>query len=230
MPEESSLRYPPLHRGLFQAMLVVMRLLIRLLTRLHVSGQENAPLEGPVLFVTNHLHHLDAPIVGASLPRMGYVLAAEKYQGHIFGPILRIGGAIFINRGEADRRALRQALNALEDGYSLSVAVEGTRSRSGTLAEGKSGAAYFATRTGVPIVPVVVWGTEKIIPSWLRLRRAEVFVRFGEPFHLPEGRARSADLDTYTEQIMLRLAALLPPKYRGVYADHPALQASSDET
>lgn len=230
MSEVSSLRYPPLRRGLFRATLVVMRTLIWLLTRLHISGRENAPLEGPVLFVTNHLHHLDAPVVGSSLPRMGYVLAAEKYQGHIFGPILRIGGAIFINRGEADRRALRQALNALEDGYSLAVAVEGTRSRSGELAEGKSGAAYLANRSGAPVVPVVVWGTEKIIPAWARLRRADVFVRFGEPFYLPEGRARSAELDAYTEQIMLKLAALLPPEYRGRYAEHPALQTSSAET
>ncbi len=103
----------------------------------------------------------------------------------------------------------------------LAVAVEGTRSHSGGLAEGKTGAAYLATRANVPLVPAVTWGTENIIPAWAHLRRADVYVVFGEPFRLPEGRARSAELEAYTEDIMVRLARMLPEQYRGVYREHP---------
>jgi 1-acyl-sn-glycerol-3-phosphate acyltransferase len=229
MTDDADLRYPELNPRHFRLTIAVFKFLIRLLARPHIGGLENVPVEGPVIYASNHLHHLDTPLIGISLPRQGYVLAAEKYQGHIFEPILRVGGAIFINRGEADRRALRQALNVLEDGNALGVAVEGTRSHTGGLAEGKTGAAYLATRSGATIVPLAVWGTEKIIPAWRHLRRADIYVQYGEPIHLPQGRARSAELDVYTEQIMLALARLLPPAYRGVYADHPALAESSPE-
>jgi 1-acyl-sn-glycerol-3-phosphate acyltransferase len=206
-------------------MLAVLRFLVRVLTRLRVEGLEHVPPQGACLIVSNHLHYLDAVVVGVTVPRRCWTLAAEKYEGHLFfGTILKIAGAIFIDRGEVDRGALRQAFNVLEDGYGMAVAVEGTRSKTGALARGKTGAAYLATRTGAPLVPVVVWGTEQIVPAWKRLRRAEVRIVYGPPFYLPEGRARTADLETYTDEIMVTLARMLPEKYRGVYADHPLLQ------
>jgi 1-acyl-sn-glycerol-3-phosphate acyltransferase len=217
-------RYPPLHPWLFRLAAAIMRLLVRLLTRAHIEGLDRIPDSGPLIVVSNHLHYFDTAAVGATLPRPSYVLAAEKYEHHIlFGPILRIAGAIFINRGEADRAALRQARAVLQDDHCLAIAIEGTRSQSGALAEGKQGTAYLATRADAPIIPVVVWGTENIIPAWFRLRRAEVHVVYGEPFRLPAGRARADDLDRYTEQIMIRLARLLPIDYRGVYRGHPLI-------
>lgn len=222
--EPQERRYPPLHPWLFRLAAAIMRLLVNTLTRPHMEGLDNIPDEGRLIVVSNHLHYFDTAAVGISLPRPSYVLAAEKYEDHvIFGPILRIAGAIFINRGEADRAALRQALAVLEDDYCLAIAIEGTRSQTGALAEGKMGTAYLATRSGTPIIPVVVWGTENIIPAWFRLKRAEVHVVYGEPFTLPEGRARTADLARHTERIMLNLARLLPNDYRGVYKDHPKL-------
>lgn len=212
-------RYPPI-KPLFRIVREIIIFLVRLLTRLRVEGVENVPDQGPVIVLSNHLHHLDTPVIGITLPRHTWPLAAEKYEQHwFFAPILRQTGAIFIQRGEVDRKALRQAINVLEDGGCLAVAVEGTRSKTGELSEGKTGAAYLATRTGAACVPVVVWGTEQIIPAWKRLKRAQVTVMYGEPFHLPEGRARSAELNTYTEQIMHRLASLLPEQYRGRYND-----------
>ncbi len=218
-------RYPPVNLWVFNTLVGILRILVKLLTRPHLEGVEHVPREGAVLIVSNHLHHLDVPVVGVTIPRHAYTLAAEKYQNHLFfGTILRLAGAIFIQRGEVDRQALRQATNVLEDGKALAIAVEGTRSRAGELIEGKMGAAYIATRTGVPIVPVVVWGTERIIPAWKRLRRADVYVRYGEPFRLPEGRARSDELAAYTQEIMATLASLLPETYRGVYRGHPLVE------
>ncbi len=217
--------YPPIHGWLYNTMVGIVRVLVKALTRYHVEGLEHIPRQGPLMFVSNHLHHFDTVMIAIVMPRRTWVLAAEKYEKHLlFGPLLRVGGAIFIRRGEVDRKALRAALEVLEDGHCLALAVEGTRSRTGALAEGKAGAAYLATRADVPLVPVVVWGTEKVIPSWFRLRRANVYVRFGPPFRLPAGRARPEELDAYTDEIMTTLAAMLPPEYRGVYRDHPLLR------
>ncbi len=223
--QQDERRYPPVNTRLYNALVGTIRFLVRLLTRPRVEGLENVPRQGPMIVVSNHLHHLDVPVLGVTLPFHVYTLAAEKYQSHpFFGLILRIAGAIHIQRGEVDRHALRQAMNVLEDGLVLAIAVEGTRSRSGALAKGKTGAAYLAARADVPIVPAVTWGTENIIPAWLRLRRAEVTVRYGQPFRLPAGRARSDALEAHTEIIMATLASLLPEDYRGVYTDHPLVQ------
>ncbi len=223
--DQSERRYPPVNHRLYSVLVGAIRLLVRLLTRLRVEGLENIPRQGPMIVVSNHLHHLDVPIMGTALPFHAFALAAEKYQKHLFfGTILRMASAIYIQRGEVDRQALRQASNVLEDGLVLAIAVEGTRSRSGALSEGKMGAAYLAARVDVPIVPVVTWGTENIIPAWFRLRRAEVTVRFGQPLRFPAGRARTAELEARTDEIMATLASLLPEAYRGVYSDHPLVQ------
>lgn len=226
----STRSYRPIRPWLFKPLAAIIRLLVRLLTRPHIEGTEHLPAEGAAIIVSNHLHHFDTAIVGMIVTRPTWALAAEKYEKHpFFGPILRTGGAIFIQRGEVDRRALHTALEVLRDGHCLAVAVEGTRSRTGALSQGKTGAAYLATRANVPLVPVVVWGTEQVIPAWFRLRRADVYVRIGPPFRLPEGRARTAELEAYTDEIMTTLAAMLPAQYRGVYSNHPLLKQKLGE-
>jgi 1-acyl-sn-glycerol-3-phosphate acyltransferase len=111
-------------------------------------------------------------------------------------------------------------LTVLERGEVLGVAPEGTRAdESHALQEAKAGAAYIATRADVPIVPVGIVGTEKIVHNLLRLRRTRVLITFGEPFRLPEvGHVRTQKLHEYTDLIMSRIAELLPEAYRGVYA------------
>ncbi len=217
-------RYPHVNVAFYHAVRVFIRFLVALLVQqVDVQGTENIPQEGAFILATNHLSFLDSPLLFVTVPRIVYLLAGEKYQHHVFAPLLRIAGAIFVQRGEVDRHALRQALNALEDGHCLAIAIEGTRSRTGKMIPGKTGVAYVATRGSVPIVPVVVWGTEKIVPTWKRLRRPEVHVHFGKMIRLPEGHARSRDLDAYTDDIMTTMASMLPEDYRGVYGDHPLL-------
>jgi 1-acyl-sn-glycerol-3-phosphate acyltransferase len=194
--------------------------LIRLLFRLHVEGLENVPEQGSFILVSNHLSYFDSPVVFAVLPRVMTVLAAEKYEQHpVFAPILRIAGAVFIHRGEADRAAIRKVIALLEDDHPLAVAIEGTRSRTGGLGPGKIGAAYFATRADVPIVLAAIHGTEQTRDVWLRLRRPSVHVRFAPPIWLPRKRAHVRELEQYTDDLMITLATMLPPDYRGRYAD-----------
>ncbi len=195
---------------------------MRIVTRLDVEGIENVPLEGPLIIAPNHLHVLDGPVVGAVIPRRQTVLAADKWQGTVAGLMLRIfTNSIFVARGEADRVALGKALAVLKTGQSLTVAPEGTRSRSGGLLPGKNGPVYLASRGPAPIVPVVVWGQERALGDWRRLRRPRIHVRIGRPICLPPeaSRARSEELNQYTDELMLEMARMLPPAYRGHYRD-----------
>ena len=202
----------------------VVRLLLPLLIRLEVEGRENFPEKGPYILVTNHLSVFDTPILLVVCPHTIRAFAAAKHRRNpVYAPLLAMAGSIWVRRGEVDREALRNALEVLRRGEVLGLAPEGTRARGVyALQKGKTGAAYLATRADVPIVPVGVTGTEKVKENFPRLRRTKVRVVIGEPFRLPEsGRVRGPKLHEYTDMIMRRIAALLPPEYRGVYAQPP---------
>jgi 1-acyl-sn-glycerol-3-phosphate acyltransferase len=199
-----------------------VRLVFKLFTDWEVVGLENVPLDGPFISVSNHTHSLDPLLIMGSLPRRLYPLAADKWRRRpVVGQLVGSVGAIFIRRGEVDRRALRRAVEALEQGKVLGIAPEGTRSKAGTLQEGRAGAAYIACLTGVPLLPVGVIGVEKVLGKLRRLRRPQVRVVIGHSFALPplpsKVSGRSKRLREYTTQIMLRIAELLPEEYRGVY-------------
>lgn len=198
-----------------------VRILLHLLAHWHVEGEQYLPRSGAAILVTNHLHRFDAVVVAAMVPRQVTTFAADKYQHDLlFGTLLRLAGnPIWVARGEPDRHALKEALAALERGALLGIAPEGTRSRTGALQQGHDGAAYLAARTGVPLVPMVVWGQEQALRHWRRLRRPHVYAIVGPPITLPPEaqRARAAQLTAYTEQIMRTMAAMMPEAYRGVY-------------
>ncbi len=200
----------------------------RLICRVVVTGRQHIPEQGPLLVVSNHLSSVDPPLVVSLFPaRLRLIgMAAMKHRRDLFiGWLMDRAGVVWVRRGEADRRALRQALEILKSGRLFGIAPEGTRSRTGALIEGRPGAAFLAIKAGVPILPVAVAGTERVFPSLRRLRRATVHVKIGPPFQLPPrgGASRSEHAAHCTELIMTRLASLLPESYRGVYADHPLL-------
>jgi 1-acyl-sn-glycerol-3-phosphate acyltransferase len=213
-----SLRMEPWYRFVRGAIGFVLRLL----ARVEIEGRQHFPSHGPYLMTSNHLHWLDAPIMFVAMPVRGEVWAAEKWEDHFFiGPLFRSLDAIFIRRGEVDRKAIGEAIRRLKAGAVLGLAPEGTRSKTGGLQRGKTGAAYLAFRTGAPPLPGVCYGQEKVFSSLRRGRRARVRVIFGPLIPLPqlEGKPRPDDLRDFTQEIMLRMAAMLPPEYRGVYAD-----------
>ncbi|MBN1657962.1 MAG: 1-acyl-sn-glycerol-3-phosphate acyltransferase [Anaerolineae bacterium] len=209
-------------RGWYRLIRGAVGLLLRLLMRVKVEGREYIRDPGGYMLISNHLHWLDTPILAVVFPYRPYVFAASKWASHFFlGPLLRSTDAIFVRRGEVDRKALRQAFDVLSSGGILGLAPEGTRSKTGALQQGRSGAAYMALRTGVPLLPVVLTGQEKAIPSLRRLRRPTIYVRFGPLFEPPDlqGKATPEQVDAFAQEIMYRLAAMLPPEYRGEYAD-----------
>jgi len=201
--------------------------LFRILTRVEVRGLENLPASGGFILSSNHLSRLDAPLIFILLKgRKLTAFAADTYRPRpFFRAILRSIDVIWVHRGAIGPSTIRYAIHALRNGSAIGVAPEGTRSQSThALIEARDGVSFLAARTGVPILPVAVWGTETIPQLLPRLRRARVFLRIGKPFSLPvRPHARGEELDRYTEDIMCSIAALLPHAYRGVYADHPRL-------
>jgi 1-acyl-sn-glycerol-3-phosphate acyltransferase len=202
--------------------------LLGLFTRRHITGLENVPACGPYIVAANHLSTLDAALVYGLLggPEMkGW--AAEKWERNlVFGSILRLGGSYFIQRGQVDRDAFDFAVEWLRAGHVFGMAPEGTRSHTGGLLQGKTGIAYIAQQSGAPIVPMAHSGTDRALRFWPRLRRLPIDIRIGRTFSLPpvDTNDRSASLRRNADEVMCRLAALLPQSYRGVYADHPRLK------
>lgn len=205
----------------------ILKLIFHLCSRVEVIGQENVPATGGVLLAVNHMSRIDPPLIYILLKRKdATVLAADKYKKYpFFRTLINAVNGIWINREEADIDALRAARDYLRAGGLLGIAPEGTRSRVGSLIRAKTGVAYLADKAGVPIVPVAISGTETAVRQLLRFRRPHIRVHFGKPFTLPpiERRNREECLRRNTDEIMCRIAAMLPPKYWGVYADHPRL-------
>jgi 1-acyl-sn-glycerol-3-phosphate acyltransferase len=200
----------------------LVRFLIQLLLRVEVHGAENIPPGGPCLVITNHLSAIDPPLIMALFPFTITVFAADTHRHEfVAGELMNRIGAIWVRRGEVDREALRAALQVLKEGGVIGIAPEGTRSRTGGLIQGKIGAAYLAAHANVPVLPVVLQGTEIGLPAALLLKRPRITVKIGPAFRLPDsgGRPRRQDLDNATTIMMRTLAQMLAEKYRGVYRD-----------
>jgi len=205
-------------------------LFMRLVSRVDVRGIENIPPGGGFLIAANHLGRLDPILVYYYLDRDNLmVMVAEKYQKVAFFRwfVKQLKG-IFINRFNPDLTALREALTRLKNGDILVMAPEGTRSKSEALIEARNGVSYLASKSGALVVPVAITGSEDrvVYAGWRRLRRAQIKICVGKPFTLPplKGGDREAKLTAFTDEIMCRIAAMLPEKYRGFYRDHPRLK------
>ncbi len=210
--------------------------LMHILYRYEIIGRENFPASGPVIVAVNHLHLLDPLAVAPAIERQIMTLAAEKYIPNlIVGTLLRLAGVIFVHRGEVDREALRSCLNVLSTGRVLAVAPEGTRSKTGAMQWAKPGISYIislvkrAKAINVPIVPIAVFGDERL-RDWLRLKRPSCKVIIGRPFRLPEieGKPTLEQLQEMADLVMIKIGLLLPPSYRGVYAERIAAVESGD--
>jgi 1-acyl-sn-glycerol-3-phosphate acyltransferase len=205
-------------------------MLFNLIARVEATGYEHLPEEGNFVIATNHLGIIDAPLAFYALDRWDlFVLIGEKWEKNRFFRWLgKYFNFIYIDRFNPDIKALRKVMALMDEGKNLVIAPEGTRSRVGALIEGKPGVSYLATRLGQPIVPVGISGTEDkvIFGNLRRLRRSHIVLRAGPAFTLPPlpRENRDAVLKQYTDEIMCRIAALLPEKYHGVYADHPRLK------
>jgi len=201
---------------------LLLRFLMLILLDYEVEGLDNLPQEGPVITAQNHMIFVDTVIGAAFINR--YIVGmskVENYDTPFLGTLFRLYGTFPVRRGEVDRQALRTALKVLREGKVFMAAPEGTRSKTNTLQKGKDGLAYIAVKAGAPIVPIAIWGQEKFWEQLRKLRRTKVKMVMGKLFIFEpgEGKLTRQQLSQMTDEMMYRLAALLPPEYRGYYSD-----------
>jgi 1-acyl-sn-glycerol-3-phosphate acyltransferase len=206
----------------------IVRFFMTLIADIEIKGIEKLP-EGNVIVAANHLGRLDTAALLCILDREDIIMpVAEKYKNHpLYGAIGRAANAIWLNRFEADYSAFRQILDRMKQGGILVIAPEGTRSKTEALQEGKMGVAFLAGKSGYPVLPVAVTGTEdrRVIANLKRFRRSRITATAAELIYidLPKGKGREEAMRQATDEIMCQIAALLPEKYWGVYANHPRL-------
>jgi len=175
-----------------------------------VTGREYIPKTGGLIVAANHFSLLDPPVLGAALPRKVRFMAKEElFRNAAFGYIITRLGAFPVRRGAPDRTAIRTALNLLEKGELLGMFPEGTRSKTGRLGEAEPGLALLAHRSGVPVVPAAIKGTNELFGSKFL---PQVIVRFGKPLAPPSGRLDKETMDSYGRKVMAEIAALLTEK------------------
>jgi len=194
-----------------------------LIYRVDAAQLARVPARGPLIVICNHVNFLEVSVIYTRLePRAVTGFAKiEAWDSASLGWLLDVWGAIPIRRGEVDMSAIRHGVAALEDGQILAITPEGTRSGHGRLQSGHPGVVLMALLSGAPLLPLVHYGGEQYRQNLPHLRRTDFHVLVGQPFELDKrGRkVTSAVRQKMTDEIMYQMAALLPPAYRGEYAD-----------
>ncbi len=209
------------YKWFYETCRVIVRLFVLLLIRLRVAGVQNVPKTGPVILVSNHLNWTDIPMIAVRVMRRTHFMAkTELFQKASFKWLVIGLGAFPVRRGEADRQAIKQAEEVLKAGQVLVIFPEGTRSRKRVMKEGLAGVALIALRSGAPIVPVGIYGSEKFKLWHIWPFRTRITLTYGQPFTLTrEGHRGHTDLQAQLEIIMRHIAELLPPQYQGIYGE-----------
>ena len=213
----------------------LIRFIFNLIAHIEVRGYDNLPKDASFVIATNHLGMVDVPIAFYALNRWDmFVVIGEKWQDvGLFRWVGKHFNFICIDRFHPDIKALRKIISLMEENNILVIAPEGTRSRTGALIEARPGVSYLATKLQRPIIPVGITGTEdkNLLGNLKKLRRSHITLTAGSMFTLPPLPRENRDevLKEYTDEIMCHIAALLPEKYRGVYADHPRLKHLLEE-
>lgn len=221
-PELVGLPKLTLRRKLFRRFFRFISILIAKSTmRIHVRGLKNFPAKGPAIITFNHLGDWDSILLAAVIPVSAECIGKIELNEHwLAGPAFRAYGFIWVHRGQPDRRAMRAALDALAEGRMVALAPEGRQTIMGGLEEGTEGAAFLAMKTGAPIVPVALTGTENahISDQLSHWKRAAVSLSVGKPFFIQDHADRHEMIRNGTRQIMEALARLLPAERRGIFS------------
>lgn len=202
---------------------IAFKNLTRLICRVDDSQLEMVPIRGPLILIVNHVHIMELPVIYTHLqPRpLTSLVAAKRWKRIWTRVIVEQVGAVPLHRGTADVGAMRRGIDALREGKIILMSPEGTRSGDGRLQRGKPGIVLLALHGNAPIVPMVHYGSEDYLRNLSRLRRSDFHLVVGESFRL---RSQAENVNRQmrrqmTDEIMYRMASILPPEYRGVYSD-----------
>ncbi|GCE04267.1 lysophospholipid acyltransferase family protein [Dictyobacter aurantiacus] len=209
-------------RVLYEVIRFIAKAVFFLVARVHLRGRYNVPKKGPYIIAANHLSWTDIPLVPAYVPgKVVYMAKEESFYSKV-GWLVRFLGAFPVKRGEGDRQAIRAAQEQLKQKKVFIIFPEGTRSKTHTLSKAHAGLGMIALRSGVPVIPVAIWGSENALKKF----GAHVTISYGEPILLkPKGnKITREDIADATNEVMKRIAEMLPERYRGEYADLAANQ------
>jgi 1-acyl-sn-glycerol-3-phosphate acyltransferase len=201
----------------------IIRVYTRITCRIDAPNLDNFPARGPLIAIANHTGQIEVPMLFAHLqPRKltGWA-KVEAWDNWFLHWVFGVWGAIPVRRGEADMKALKLALKALEEGKIFGLAPEGTRNKTGKLIRALPGTVIIALHSGAPIIPIAHWGGEVYLKNLKRLKRTDFHIRVGEPFTINvEGVRVTGEIrQQIVDEMMYELAKLLPEEYRGVYSD-----------
>lgn len=199
----------------------VLLVFTHLICRYRVDGLERVPESGPLLIVANHLSWYDPLLLGVVLRRrVWFFTKSEIFRWPIIGAASKATGQISVRRGESDRAALEKGLAYLKEGKALGIFPEGTVERKTTMIPALTGVGMLAMRSGAPVLPIAHTGTRKVLRS-LRWWFPRVTITIGELYvpTIPTGVPRKVGLQRVTDEMMFRIAGMLPLENRGVYAD-----------
>lgn len=210
-------------RPIFWIVTNAVKLGTSIMCRIDAPNLQTFPKKGPLIAYSNHTGQIEVPVLYSHLqPRPTTGLAkVETWDGWFLRWIFNLWGAIPIRRGEADMNAMRLSLQALKNNEILVIAPEGTRNKTGVMIRAQPGIITLALRSGAPLLPMAHWGGENFSKNIRRLKRTDFHVRVGEPFKLDPGNERVTKeiRQQMVDEMMYRLAAMLPDYYRGAYAD-----------
>ncbi|RKQ37677.1 lysophospholipid acyltransferase family protein [Oceanobacillus halophilus] len=179
----------------------VVLIILYPLYRIKVIGKENIPNKGPVLICSNHISNFDPPVVGITSPRDIYFMAkGELFEKKFLGGLLTRIHAFPVKRGLADRNALRNGLKILEEGNTLGLFPEGTRSKTGEIGEPLAGAGFFALRSEAEVIPCAIIGPYK--------KFKPLTVIYGKPINMEKYRSKKTSAKEMADAIMQEIKNL----------------------
>jgi len=201
----------------------ILRIYFRLTLRMDAPDMDKVPAQGPLIVISNHTGQIEVPVLATLLqPRKitGWG-KAEAFDNPFLRWVFGAWDILPVRRGEADMRALKAALRAIEKGMIFGIAPEGTRNYTGKLKRALPGAVTLALHSGAPIIPIAHWGGENYLSNLKRFKRTDFHIRVGEPFKINvEGVKVNGEVrQQIVDEMMVELAKLLPEEYRGEYSD-----------
>ena len=206
---------------LYKIISQIVKLGTRILCRIDAPDLDKVPKRGPLIAYSNHTGQIEVAVFFGQLqprPITGWA-KMEAWDNAFLRWLFNLWGLIPVRRGEADTTALRKAVTALEKGYIFGIAPEGTRNITGRLKRAQPGAVLLAVRSGAPLLPIVHWGGEDFLRNLARLKRTDFHIRVGDPICLKvDGVRMTREIrQQIVDEMMYRLAELLPHEYRGEY-------------
>lgn len=193
---------------MYNVVRVFLHYFFKIIFRCKIIGADNIPSHGGAIIAANHVSLFDPPVVGTAFPRPIHFMAKEElFAKPVLKWIFTKLKAFPVRRATADRTAIRHAITLLNNGELLGLFPEGTRSKTGKLGKPETGLAMIALKSGAPVVPAAIIGTNKVWKDGLLLPR--FIVKFGNPITVEQGKADKEAMENLSNRIMQEISHLL---------------------